>query len=82
MFTTTSGMGRECLRYRSRLAELISIKKGEQYAKTMSWIRSKISFASLRSALICLRGSRAKRRAQYHDINNADIEIENAEGAI
>ena len=68
-------------RYRSRLAELIFIKKGEQYAKTMSWIRSKISFASLRSALICLRGSKAKRRAQY-DINNADIEIENAEGAI
>ena len=39
VFTTTDGMGKECLRYHSRLAELIAIKKGEQYAKTMSWIR-------------------------------------------
>ena len=32
VFTTTGGMERECLRYHSRLAELISIKKGEDYA--------------------------------------------------
>ena len=41
VFTTTGGMGRECLRYHSRLEELISIKKGEDYAKTMTWIRGK-----------------------------------------
>ena len=29
VFTTTGGMGKECLRYHSRLAELIAIKKGE-----------------------------------------------------
>lgn len=35
VFTTTGGMGRrECFRYHSRLAELKSIKKGEDYAKT------------------------------------------------
>ena len=82
MITTAGRMGRECLRYHDRLAELISIKKGKQYVKTMSWNRSKISFTLLRSALICLRGSRAKRRAQYHDIKNTDIEIQNVEGAI
>ena len=32
VFTTTGGMGRECLRYHSRLAELISVEKGEDYA--------------------------------------------------
>ena len=81
VFITTGGIGKECLRYHSRLAELIAIKKGEQYAKTMSWIRSRISFALLRSALICLRGSRARRRIQ-RDIKNADIDIETVEGAI
>ena len=30
------GMGTECLRYHSQLAELIAIKKGEKYTKTMS----------------------------------------------
>ena len=81
VITTTGGMGKECLRYHSRLAELIAIKKGEQYAKTMSWIRSRISFALLRSALICLRGSRTIRRIQ-RDVKNADIDIETVEGAI
>ena len=59
VFTTTGGMGRECLRYHSRLAEMIAIKKTEEYAKTMSWIRSKILF----SAFNCFRGSGAKMRA-------------------
>lgn len=34
IFTTTGGMGNECLSYHSRLAELTAIKKGEDYAKT------------------------------------------------
>jgi len=36
VFTTTSGMGQECLRYHSRLAERIALKKGKQYAQTIS----------------------------------------------
>ena len=55
-------MAAECKRYHSRLAELLATKKGESYATTMSWIRARVSFASLRSALLCLRGSQAKRR--------------------
>ena len=81
VFNTTDGMGKECLRNHSQLAELIAIKKGEQYAKTMSWIRSRISFALLRYAPVCLRGSSTLRIIQ-RDIKNADIDIETAEGAI
>ena len=40
-FTTTGGMGKECNRYHSRLAGLISTMKGESYAKAISWIRAK-----------------------------------------
>ena len=57
VFTITGGMGKECLMYHNRLAQLIAIKKGEQYAKTISWIRSRTLFALLRSALVSLRGS-------------------------
>ena len=81
IFTTTGGMGKECLNYHSRLAELIAIKKGEDYAKTISWIRARTSFALLRSALICLRGTRSTIRKSW-DFRNIDIEIENIEGAI
>ena len=84
IFTSTGGMGKECLQYHSRLAQLISIKKGENYgedyAKTISWIRARTSFALLRSALIWLRGSRARRKV-FCDFKNVDIDIE-IQGAI
>ena len=80
VFTTTGGTGKECLMYHSRLTHLIAIKKGEQYAKTISLIRTRTSFALLRTALVCLRGSRTRRVPR--DINNVDIDVEVVEGAI
>ena len=83
VFTTTGGMGKECIRYHSRLpAELRADKKGEQYSQTISWIRARTSFALLRSALVCLRGSRVKRRTVFDCTINCDIEIAVLEGAI
>lgn len=76
VFSTTGGMGTECKMYHKRLAELLSSKKGETYSNTMSWLRAKVSFALLRSALLCLRGTRVKRRT--HDIYNTDFSIDNA----
>ena len=75
VFTTTGGMAEECKRFHSRLAELIAIKKGEQYSTTLSWIRSKVSFAILRSALLCLRGSRSRRREPLN-IRDTDFEVD------
>ena len=36
VFTTKGGMGRKYLRYHSRHAELVSVEKGEDYAKTLT----------------------------------------------
>ena len=80
VFTTTGGMGKKCLMYHSRLAQLIVIKKGEQYAKTISWIRTRTSFALPKCALVCLRGSTA-RRVPW-EIKNADIDVEVVEVTI
>ena len=54
------------------------LKKGEDYAKTISWIRATTSFALLRSALIRLRGTRSTIRKSV-DFHNTDIELENIE---
>ena len=35
--------------YQSRLAQLIAIKIGEEYARTITWIRTRTSFALVRS---------------------------------
>ena len=75
VFTTTGGMSDECQRYHSRLAELISAKKQENYATTMSWIRTKVSFAILRTALVCLRGTRS-RQGRRANVQENDLEID------
>ena len=40
VFTTTGGMADECVKYHSKLAELIENKKGESYSSAISWIRA------------------------------------------
>ena len=35
VFTTTGGMADECVKYHSRLAELIANKKGESYSSAI-----------------------------------------------
>ena len=60
---------------------MIAIRKGEDYAKTISWIQARTSFALLRSALIFLRGPRSTIRKSF-DFRNTDVEIENIKGAI
>ena len=73
VFMTTGGMADECVKYHSRLAELIATKKGESYSSAISWIRAKVSFAIVRSAILCLRGSRSERQLDFVD---SDLQIE------
>ena len=64
VFTSTGGMADDCKRFHSRLAELLALKKGDDYATTISWIRAKVSFAILRSALLCVSEQPGEREEQ------------------
>ena len=81
VFTTTGGMADEYLRYHSRLSVLLSAKKQESYATTISWVREKVSFAILQRALLCLRGSRTLRRRNL-DVKDRDPEIEKGQAGL
>ena len=76
-FTTTDGMADECVKHHSRLAELIANKKGESHSSAISWIRAnlKVSFAIVRTAILCLRGSSSRRRQL--DFVDSDLQIKN-----
>ena len=74
VFTTKGGMA-ERVKYHGRLAELIANKKGESCSSAISWIRAKVSFAILRSAVLSLRGSRSRGRRL--DFVDSDLQIEN-----
>ena len=61
VFTTTGGMAPECNRVNKRLTEKIAEKCREPYASVITYIRTKLRFALLRSTLAAIRGFRGKR---------------------
>ena len=58
IFTANGCMGPECSMFHKNIADKISEKTGESYADVISYIRCKLSFILLRSAILCVRGSR------------------------
>ena len=72
VFNVFGGMGRECITFYKRLSSLMAEKRNENLSYVTTWIRTRISFALLRSCLMCLRGTRHR----YHRANVADIDME------
>ena len=60
VFSTSGGMGPSATVFFKRLASLLSTKRNAHYGSVMSWIRCKISFALIHSAILCLRGTRSR----------------------
>ena len=59
VFSATGGMGREAMKFYSRLAEMIAEKRRTDYSKVITWIRRKVCFSLINSLGLCLRGSRS-----------------------
>ena len=70
VFATTGGAGPSATRVMKRLAEKISEKKKETYMDTISYIRTRVSFALLRSSILCLRGCRSLKTANTRTENS------------
>jgi hypothetical protein len=60
VFTTSGGMGPTATIVYKRIASMIAEKRDQPYSITMKWIRCRISFALIRSAIMCLRGNRSR----------------------
>ena len=69
IFACTGGAAPGSTKTVQKLAEKLSEKRNESYSDTINFIRTKISFALLRSAILCLRGCK-KLKNTYH-IDNA-----------
>ena len=79
IFTTTGGMGREATTFYKRLADTIARKEDKPYPNIMAWIRCRLSFAILRSAILCIRGSRSRR---HRFVCESDITLAMSEGRV
>ena len=62
VFATTGGAAPTASKVMSRLAFKLSEKSEDTYAEVMDYIRTKVSFALLKSSVLCLRGCRSLKR--------------------
>ena len=79
VFSTSGGMGITTTIVYKRLAELIAAKQSKPYSKTMNWIRCKLSFSLLRSAVMCIRGSQS---AYHSPAVTEDMDLACSEGRV
>ena len=61
VFAASGGMGEEGSIFYKRIAELISIKTKKTYTETTRIIRCRLLFSLIRSAILCIRGSRSAK---------------------
>ena len=61
VFSAMGGAGPAASSFLKCLADKIVTKKSTTYAQALGWLRCRLSFALLRSSLLCLRGARSIR---------------------
>ena len=61
VLAASGGMGKAATIFYKQLAGLLAQKRHQPYSTTMGWLHTALSFALLRSAALCLWGSRARR---------------------
>ena len=74
VFACSGGAGPSASKVMSRLALKISEKGQDSYSDAIGYIRTQISFALLRSSVLCLRGSRSIRRQTEESSISAMVE--------
>ena len=60
VFTCFGGMSNECTSFYNRLSDKISKIRDIPESLSRSWIRTKLSFSLLKTANLCIRGTRSK----------------------
>ena len=61
VFTCTGGMAPQSHLVMKRLAEKMSEKQNVHFSVVSGWLRCRLSFALLRTTLLCVRATRCKK---------------------
>ena len=59
VLSATGGLAVEATVFYKRLASLLAMKWDQPYSSTLSWLRCRLNFSLLRSAIQCIRGARS-----------------------
>ena len=71
VFAATGGAGKLTTAFLKRVAVILAEKNDEAYCTTMAWLRARLAFSLLRSAIACLRSSRRKVSCEADDLQPA-----------
>ena len=74
VFSTSGGMGKEADRLLRRMAERISIKRGENYSSVVSFLRRRFRFDLLKTCVIAMRGYK-KPTTTAAKIDTLDLDL-------
>ena len=75
VFSPHGENGREAKRFLTELVLKLSEKKQIDYSIAISWQREKLSFNLLRSAVLCVRGSKTTKDELNSDFSGAESEM-------
>jgi hypothetical protein len=73
VFSTSGSTAPLCQKHHKRVAELLAYKRKERYADVISYIRTKVQFALLKSALISIRGIPGKGKRKSIPISEVSL---------
>ena len=59
VFTSFGGMSVECNKFFKHISEKISVKRNIPYSIATSWVRTKLNFSLVKTANLCIRGSKS-----------------------
>ena len=79
VFSATGGMGKQGTTFYKRMACLLADKWDQPYSSILCWLRCRISFSLLRSAIQCIRGARSSCGhpiKEFHPIDLVNAESE------
>ena len=75
VFSATGGMGREATCFYKRLASMLAQKWDYSYSTTLCWLRCRLTFSLIRSAIQSLRGARSSQHHAAHPPAAIDLAI-------
>ena len=82
VLSCTGGIGPSATVTLKRLGALLADKHNSSYSTVMGFLRCHLSFALIRSAIMCIRGSRSSRRHPCRpDFDAVDVAIAEGNGA-
>ena len=75
VFFCFGGQGFECKRFFQKVNEKLADKRDISPCVCMTYIKAKLSFILLRSALLCLRGSKSLKKKSTEPLKDTDINV-------